>query len=167
MQLQVVQGRQCGPCTQCCTTMGVRELRKQAHTPCTHCSSGCDIYPDRPKSCIDFRCLWLDGNLTDHGARPDLSGIVWALMPNEIQRKGMWTAYEAKPGAFRFPDNVRMIENIRQREVVLLVAIEGPRRFIGPDYKMGKVMRMASETALRAGRPDAVRFSGVAPRNRR
>ena len=51
----------CGTCTFCCTQVGVRELGKPKGIKCRHEteSQGCAIYPERPKSCRMFNCLWL------------------------------------------------------------------------------------------------------------
>lgn len=51
----------CGSCTMCCKLMGVPELDKPPGEWCKHCDPkvGCTIYDDRPESCKDFECLWL------------------------------------------------------------------------------------------------------------
>lgn len=51
----------CGSCTMCCKLMGVPELEKPPGEWCKHCDPkvGCTIYDDRPESCKDFECLWL------------------------------------------------------------------------------------------------------------
>lgn len=69
--------RECGSCTYCCKTMGVRELNKPEHKWCEHCSigKGCNIYSTRPASCKEFECLWLSG-LAPEELRPDKSHIV-------------------------------------------------------------------------------------------
>ena len=74
--------RECGECTACCKTHGVRELSKNAGVWCPHCNigKGCKIYSERPKSCQNFQCSWLVGlGLMEY--RPDKTGIVPA---NEI-----------------------------------------------------------------------------------
>lgn len=55
----------CGPCTLCCTVIGVEfaprpEPRKEPHEKCRHCKGGgCAIYDDRPDACRGFKCAWL------------------------------------------------------------------------------------------------------------
>lgn len=51
----------CGSCTLCCKVMGVAELAKPRDQWCGHCDKGrgCRIYADRPASCAEFECLWL------------------------------------------------------------------------------------------------------------
>ena len=55
--------RSCGDCSLCCYVPSIEVLNKPINTWCTNCSKGeagsCKIYNDRPKPCIDFRCLWL------------------------------------------------------------------------------------------------------------
>jgi hypothetical protein len=133
--------------------MGVGELKKAPHIPCQHiCESGCGIYDTRPTSCREFRCLWLDGNVVDDHLRPDLSKVVWALMPNAITRKPCWTAYEAEKGALDRPEMQTFIQLISQREFVLLLPVTGQRRFLGPDYKMGKMIARVKALAGRQGK---------------
>lgn len=71
--------RHCGPCTLCCTVMGVVDLKpepKPAGTRCPHeCSRGCRVYQDRPKTCGDFECIWLQG-AAPKAWRPDKVGFV-------------------------------------------------------------------------------------------
>jgi len=55
----------------------IEELAKPAFSECAHeCSSGCGAYAERPPSCRDFRCLWLDGHLTEDD-RPDKLGVIF------------------------------------------------------------------------------------------
>lgn len=78
--------RRCGPCTFCCTAAGVPELNKPAGVPCEHITpEGCAIYEDRPESCRDFECAWLQG-ATPKQARPDLAhGLVRPTEKGNIQ----------------------------------------------------------------------------------
>lgn len=56
--------------------MGVPELHKEAGESCTKLAeSSCSSYGQRPRSCRDFDCLWLQG-VGPTEARPDLSGLV-------------------------------------------------------------------------------------------
>ena len=49
---------------------------------CKHCAVGCSIYLNRPKSCRDFDCAWLLGDM-DEDMRPDKSHILIEHMPDE------------------------------------------------------------------------------------
>ena len=72
----------CGDCTMCCKLVGVQELDKPRDTWCEHCEigKGCSIYEDRPQSCDDFECLWLQSQsksdpMGEH-LRPDRCKVV-------------------------------------------------------------------------------------------
>jgi hypothetical protein len=60
--------RSCGTCSLCCKLYEIPELDKPSHVWCRHCrpgKGGCSIYQERPPVCVDFRCLWLTGQLGD------------------------------------------------------------------------------------------------------
>lgn len=78
------EGRACGLCSECCTNLKVPELDKPAGEPCIHlvAGKGCGIYEDRPQSCRDFSCLWLQG-VGDFTVRPDRSHAVLAHMKDQ------------------------------------------------------------------------------------
>lgn len=58
--------RQCGECTLCCKLGAVSELKKKQGVWCSHISkTGCSLYPNWPKTCSMFRCLWLEDALPD------------------------------------------------------------------------------------------------------
>lgn len=79
-------GRKCGACTTCCTVMRINDLEppKPGFTDCPHQRKrrdrrgrkpGCTIYPDRPRTCRDWNCYWLDG-LFEKQDRPDKIGLL-------------------------------------------------------------------------------------------
>ena len=69
--------RKCGICSECCNVLAVDELQKKTFSTCSHsCAFGCNIYSQRPGSCRDYRCLWLDGHLTDED-HPDKLGVIF------------------------------------------------------------------------------------------
>ncbi len=61
MRQMAVTGRQCGDCAMCCYVPGIPELDKPGDVWCRHCvgQRSCGVYPNRPRSCRDFACLWL------------------------------------------------------------------------------------------------------------
>ena len=82
--LQVINdlgaSRACGPCTACCTILGVTELHKPVNVECEHaCSNGCSIYDDRPKTCRDWSCDWKNGLIPGEHFRPDKLGVIFDL----------------------------------------------------------------------------------------
>lgn len=111
--------RQCGECQACCWGVpiveglhqadGTRERaylwEKPAGQKCEKLSMfGCGDYAERPPSCRNFRCMWLEGQFSDQD-RPDHSGaILWH------SASGLRFA-EAYPGGL---DNPRGQELIKQ-----------------------------------------------------
>lgn len=76
--------RSCGSCTLCCKTMGVSDLLPEPKPPnrwCDLCAigSGCKVYADRPQTCRDFACIWLQDTqgLFPDDCRPDRIGVVF------------------------------------------------------------------------------------------
>lgn len=87
--------RSCGPCTACCTALGVQDvaLKKPRYAPCRHeCAGGCAIYAARPEACRKFACAWLLGHGGD-GERPDLSGTII-----EVSNRDRCVSISAAPG---------------------------------------------------------------------
>ena len=54
--------RQCGDCSLCCKVLGIPELEKPKDSWCPNFTAGigCRIYVDRPPSCHNFSCRWLN-----------------------------------------------------------------------------------------------------------
>jgi hypothetical protein len=79
----LVENRECGDCTACCTTLRIDEpdLKKHADISCKNLSSagGCQIYDKRPSVCRNWHCAWrFMENLADEW-RPDKSGVMLRL----------------------------------------------------------------------------------------
>lgn len=85
--LPAYPGKSCGPCTACCYTVPVSEIGVKAFARCPHLAGppsskiGCEIYPNRPRSCRTWSCSWLIGELGDE-YRPDRLGIVLDPLPD-------------------------------------------------------------------------------------
>jgi hypothetical protein len=58
--------------------MSVPELYKPAWSPCPNCAAGvgCKVYPDRPQSCRDFLCGWLQAPYLGPDLKPDKCHVV-------------------------------------------------------------------------------------------
>lgn len=55
----LVNGRECGDCTMCCTLLRIEALAKPELAPCSNLSAaGCGIYAQRPDACREFFCGW-------------------------------------------------------------------------------------------------------------
>lgn len=138
----------CGPCTLCCTVMGVEmaprpEPRKERYEPCRHCKrGGCAIYDLRPKSCADFKCFWLSTQLwerpLERDMRPDRSHCVLEVnsQQNIICHSRFMTSWKREP---MFSWLVMMVERTNvmiytpddQAQLLLLDGSTKPMQKIG------------------------------------
>lgn len=84
--------------------MAVDELNKPQNVWCSHFQKnvGCSIYPDRPKSCQAFACLWLTAPQLGDEWKPDKCGMV---LIRETSGAGGLTVQVASgtPGPWREP----------------------------------------------------------------
>lgn len=75
--------RSCSGCTACCQVVPVAELGLKQYQGCPHVRSvihaagpGCGIYANRPRSCSEWRCGWLEYEDWEDDLRPDRCGFV-------------------------------------------------------------------------------------------
>ena len=74
-----VKGRTCGKCSMCCHLLDIPELSKPANRWCEYCKpghGGCGVYETRPEVCEKFKCLWLEGWLTQDYWQPQKARMV-------------------------------------------------------------------------------------------
>ena len=76
-------GRSCDGCTLCCSRVPVKEIGLLPFTRCRHLSDvfagkgrGCTLYPRHPRSCHEWRCLFLKTLELPEELRPSKCGIV-------------------------------------------------------------------------------------------
>lgn len=118
--------RICGPCTACCTALGVPELGKGEGERCRHLTGGgCGIYEERPGSCQSFECQWLRGLLevderVDAGLRPDACGVVFDFRPDP--GGDVYLAWEVEAGAAAREPARGIIEGLGERFEVAVIA---------------------------------------------
>ena len=77
--MTLVEGRDCGDCTVCCTwpTINKPEIQKKSGSTCKHCTAqGCGIYEARFPVCKGFYCAWRTVDIFDEDWRPDKSGVM-------------------------------------------------------------------------------------------
>ena len=125
--------RSCGPCTACCDALVIPELDKPAFSECphaiasgdAHCSGGCATYRDRPKSCSNFRCLWLDGHLGD-GDRPDELGVIFTTAQHH-QLGTLPMLIEVRPGGAATPAVREAIQRLARQSHVIVSTPAGGR----------------------------------------
>jgi len=69
---------ECGDCTACCTLFPIAPIGKPVNTHCPHCDGGgCSIYDDKPQTCTDFICAYLQGKNLPKELRPDKCGVIF------------------------------------------------------------------------------------------
>lgn len=142
--------RVCGDCTACCWVWGIKELDKQPRKFCSHQGQGCGIYPTRPQSCIDFKCLWLDGNIIEDELRPDRLGAMFSLrafkgLANE--QEIVWV-HEIIDGALQRGIVQGAARYFAQHYPVMLMHLSGRREMMGPAPLTEPVMRSLHAEAL-------------------
>ena len=73
--------KMCGDCNLCCKIYDVEDLEKKAGQHCHHSGreGGCGIWGLHPKSCQEFKCLWLKHDDMSGLWRPDNAGFVMRL----------------------------------------------------------------------------------------
>ena len=74
----------CGDCTLCCTLFIVEELDKPAGSACEHCAVNCSIYNNRPQSCRDLKCAYIQMNNVSVLMRPDNLGVVFEKLEYDL-----------------------------------------------------------------------------------
>jgi len=127
----VVPRRSCGACSLCCTVLRVDALKKRGGIPCAHlqdAGGGCSIYPERPRICRTYRCLWLQGGLEEVD-RPDRIGAVLDLLTSGGTTR--LAVREATPGASETDERLRGI--IARYRESLPVRISDVRDVMDPD----------------------------------
>lgn len=128
-------GRTCGECTACCHHLATDEpgIAHAAHVPCQRLSaaSGCDAYNDRPKSCRDFSCFWLDG-AGNEDDRPDRNGVI-VYMGADHQGLPYVASVACRPGVLDVGATARkVLEEIGYQMRVTLQHFDGRREMIAP-----------------------------------
>lgn len=118
----------CGSCTLCCKVMSVPEIEKPSGAWCSDCDPGhgCNVYDERPKSCREFECVWLQMQAGDTNwapeLRPDRSHVVFM-----VTQKDKLAIYvdPARPDADTKPDVRRFIEIAKQNRLRPVSVVAG------------------------------------------
>ena len=139
--------RKCGPCTACCTVLGIAELEKKEHTRCSFLSGagsaigrGCLRYEDRPAECGAYRCAWLDG-FGGRADRPDDLGVIFDGGANASS--GTIIAREVTIGAASGMRASGIIAKLRRTCVVVIATRDGQRHASGPRHLIDALLRLA------------------------
>jgi hypothetical protein len=113
--------RECGNCNLCCKLLGISEIKKPPGQWCGHvkCGKGCAIYDNRPQSCRDFDCLWLQG-AWPKALKPNKTKVV----PTTDEGSVVLYVDSATPSAFRSPEMIKVIDRLLNTEPVFVVLRE-------------------------------------------
>jgi hypothetical protein len=123
--------RECGPCSECCFSIGVHELDKRMFARCKHEKiskrGACSIYKTRPESCKTFSCLWLGGHF-DRKDRPDRTGIVFATA--DMPGCQIVIAYVRRRDADKTGRGLELLERLAQVIPVYIKRSDGTKSFM-------------------------------------
>jgi len=125
--------RTCGDCRECCTVLGIAELKKPPGARCQHLSraltgAGCSRYPTRPKACQEYLCVWRAGS-GDDDTRPDKVGVMLTHADNTSEAcRGInnllpysYIAHECWAGAVAVPETRDLLIDYASLGVLVLV----------------------------------------------
>lgn len=115
----------CDGCTACCTLLPIEALSKPANTACEHCDSGCTIYDNRPTTCAEFECGYIQSDNLPIDARPDHCGILF------IKRTDRIFSGLLMPGIKTSDYAKRQIDSFNEQGIaVVLLSLKEKRPFI-------------------------------------
>lgn len=126
--------RTCGGCTFCCKVMSIDELKKPSSLWCPHADigKGCKIYEDRPQSCRNFRCHWLDNEMLPDAMRPDKSKVIF--FERKQERRLQVHLDPDRPDAWREPMPLAFI-NLVRRSGVDVILVCGTKKNLRVQYE--------------------------------
>jgi len=136
---QLDSSRKCGPCTACCTALGVEELNKPRGVICKHICNGCAIYATRPESCRTYYCAWRVGfGLPED--RPDKIGVVCTYVTSKSVGRRVLEILELWEGAADEPRPSALIKQAAATQIVFIQGNKTRKPFtIIPQYEAGKI----------------------------
>jgi hypothetical protein len=118
--------RSCGSCSLCCKLPAISVFDKPMNTWCKNCTpgKGCNIWPDRPKTCQDFWCVWLVNLSLPDEYRPDkIKLYVAATIKEEIYQVFVDPTY---PRAWREGKGKEVIDRLSKNGKHVFIVV-GPR----------------------------------------
>jgi hypothetical protein len=142
-----IAGRRCGPCTACCTIKGIPELAKEPYQNCQHlCAAGCSVYDQRPSSCREFECLWLQGHISgDERRRPDQLGLMFDVTGEDGAMGQVLVAWETRPGAADEPAAHYLLERMARRVLIIVRRTTKKMFAVGPEPLVRQFYTKAAE----------------------
>jgi hypothetical protein len=120
--------KSCGTCTECCRMMMVPELDKPAWILCSHCATGvgCKIYPDRPQSCRDFLCGWLQAPYMGPDLKPEKCHVVFFQLDAQTI---VANCDPLQPDAWRAPAVIEVLHLMARNMPDRIVLVRVENRF--------------------------------------
>jgi Fe-S-cluster containining protein len=110
--------------------MGVQELKKPVNKWCNHCVTGrgCGIYGERPGTCREYECLWLNsqsqkGKELPAQFRPDKLGCVFSVGNDDV-----FTVHNNPPNwqAWKQQESLALIEVLLEAGARVIVNTSNP-----------------------------------------
>lgn len=130
----LVVSRTCGDCNLCCKLLGVIEIEKPTNVWCKDCTpgKGCNIYNTRPRSCVDFECLWLQmqDTMPDY-TKPSQSKVVLAAPASGPIGIMAWVD-QSRPDAWKEGVMGGIIARLAESTIVCIV-VGDHRKLFGPE----------------------------------
>ena len=152
-EISLVPGRSCAGCTMCCKLMAVVELSKPDGRWCSHCEigKGCKIYVERPASCRDFYCVYLENPTLQEHWKPSHSRMVVTRQPFRINV----AVDPQRPDAWRkepyYADLKKWAVTFARQETTIVVGVGGKLTVVLPDrdvpigrYQPDKVLKLVT-----------------------
>ena len=156
MQLNVLEGRECGDCHVCCVALTVDSPEFQKHSGCTCVHAlpdlRCGVYPSRYPVCRAFECGWRIFKWVRPTLRPDRTGVlVTAYGESGTAGQGV-VIYLLEPGALEAEGLAETVAAAVAGGVPVMVGIPGPPGhtygFVGVTDEISGAVRARDKPAV-------------------
>ena len=120
--------RICGECNICCEILEVAEINNNQWVSCKHqCDKGCDIYKNRPSSCEEYNCYWIEGNF-EESDRPDKVGLI--IDAGTQIFKDTWgdnaiNVREIRPGSINMEKASKLLNRLKDENYTIFLKLYG------------------------------------------
>jgi len=126
--------KECGECTMCCELLPIPELQKPESILCGFCkiNKGCSVYKNRPNSCKEFNCVYIQDEDVDLELRPDNSKVMFEKVTDTL-----YLALELPRdiGSWRETKVLDFIEQLNKKGISIIVSsfTRTPKEFLLAD----------------------------------
>jgi hypothetical protein len=132
--VDLVPGRDCNECSECCITLMVDtpEFQKMPGRPCKHlcAGGGCSIYTTRFPVCRGWHCAWRYFDFLGEEWRPDRSGILLNFIEEEKlppgYEMGLIFSVASQPSGDLDPSLGDFVARLITAGILVVVAVNGP-----------------------------------------